>query len=214
MTDWTQKTITINGKDISVWPQDLEVAYLSQDPVMMIAWFEDFAEYHDALIKRVLELEQDPSFTHQMKIGGSKVRDVAAWGIPEAELLDQRARAFFAQASNMAEAKVEQSWASVYRNGDYLSPHSHNHTMGAVVYCLEWGDPDPQQTLSGRLVFSDPRIAECCHLEPGAVTQELTPDLRNGAMVLFPGAMVHFVHPYSGTRPRITIAWNINPYEN
>jgi len=177
---------------------------------MMIAWFEDIAQYHDALIARILELEQDPDFTHHMKIGGSKVRDVAAWGIPEAELIDQRARAFFAQASNQ-DPRVDLSWATVYRKGDYLSPHSHNHTMGSVVYCLDWGDPDPELPLSGRLVFTDPRIAECCNVDPECVTYELTPDMKDGAMVLFPGAMVHFVHPYSGERPRITLAWNLNP---
>jgi len=210
MTDWSQQTIVVNGTARPVWPDDLEILYLSQEPVMMITWFQDIAEYHDALIKRVLELEQDPQFTHQMKIGGSKVKDIFAWGIPEAELIDQRARAFFAQASD-SEPKVDLSWASVYRHGDYLSPHSHNHTMGSVVYCLEWGDPDPEQPLSGRLVFTDPRIAECCEVDAGCVTREVTPDMKNGAMVLFPGAMVHFVHPYSGTRPRISLAWNINP---
>lgn len=210
MKDWSKETIEINGKLIPVWPQGLDVAYLSQDPVMMITWFEDIAEYHQALIARVLELEQDPAFTHQMKIGGSKVKDVAGWGTPEADLIHQRARAFFAQASDIPDPKVDLCWASVYRKGDYLGPHSHNHAMGSVVYCLDWGDPDPDLPLSGRLVFTDPRIDECCNIEPGCVTQELTPEMKNGAMVLFPGAIVHYVHPYSGNRPRITLAWNIN----
>jgi hypothetical protein len=33
--------------------------------------------------------------------------------------------------------------------------------------------------------------------------------MRPGAMVSFPASFVHAVHPYEGTRPRITFAWNI-----
>ncbi len=37
--------------------------------------------------------------------------------------------------------------------------------------------------------------------------------MKAGAMVAFPAALVHAVHPYEGTRPRITFAWNITKKE-
>jgi hypothetical protein len=36
------------------------------------------------------------------------------------------------------------------------------------------------------------------------------PGLRAGTMIIFPGQAVHCVNPYAGTRPRITLSWNIN----
>ena len=37
--------------------------------------------------------------------------------------------------------------------------------------------------------------------------------MRAGAMVAFPAALVHAVHPHEGARPRITLAWNITEKE-
>jgi hypothetical protein len=165
---------------------------------------------HAALIRRLFELEKDPELAHRMEIGGSKIRDVHRWGIPEAELVNERARAFFSLASGKPDPTVDLAWANISRSGEWLSPHSHDVSVGSVVYCLDPGDADPGNRVSGRLAFADPRIAECCPSQDDAVTRELAPELRAGALVLFPCQMVHYVHPYTGRRPRITIAWNLS----
>jgi len=61
------------------------------------------------------KLEQDPSVTHRMPIGRSKIRDVHRWGIPAAELIHARATAFFSLAIGNPKPTVEQSWASFSR---------------------------------------------------------------------------------------------------
>lgn len=43
------------------------------------------------------------------------------------------------------------------------------------------------------------------------MTNLLIPDLRPGSMLFFPSEWVHMVAAYLGTRPRITMSWNISP---
>jgi len=50
----------------------------------------------------------------------------------------------------------------------------------------------------------------CCNIEPNRMTNVVIPDMRAGSMIMFPGELVHCVNPYAGTRPRITISWNIH----
>lgn len=203
--------LRVGGQDLSIWPPGQEAQLLCQQPSIMATHFEDGQPFHQRLIDHILELEKDPEFTHYMPTGGSKVKHMHLWDSPEAGLLTERALSFFAQAADKVDAEVELSWASIYRNGSYLSPHGHPQATGSVVYCLDSGDPDYERSLySGKLVFADPRIGYCCNVEESCVTRTLPADMREGTMVLFPGPIVHFVHPYNGTRPRITLSWNIN----
>jgi hypothetical protein len=207
---WENQSFQIQGRALPVWPPQQEVLFFSEEPQMMVAYFDDVEPVNHALRARLLELEQDPAFTHRMRIGGSKIRDVDRWALPEADLINARARAFYSLAANVDAPTVELSWANVSRNGDYLSPHSHDHCTGSVVYFVDPGDTDPDNSLSGRLSFVDPRIEGCCDREPHCATREVSPEIRAGALVLFPSQLVHFVHTYSGTRPRISIAWNLS----
>ena len=61
--------------------------------------------------------------------------------------------------------------------------------------------------------FIEPRIDACCQLEPGHMTHPLMPELTAGTMLIWPGNLLHAVSAYAGTKPRITIAWNINDRE-
>ena len=45
------------------------------------------------------------------------------------------------------------------------------------------------------------------------MTNPIYPDMSAGTMMIFPGYILHTVSAYSGVRPRITIAWNINERE-
>lgn len=206
---WARKKIAVQGHSLAAWPHDQVADILSEEPVMMVTQFADAELLNAPLIQRVLELERDPAFSHRMKIGGSKVRNVADWGLPEAELLNERAKAFFSMVADVKFPLVDLSWASISRKYEYLSPHSHLNAEASVVYCLDAGDENPEYPLNGRLSFADPRLPGCCDKEPGRVTMEVAPPMQAGSMVIFPSDLVHFVHPYYGIRPRITIAWNI-----
>jgi len=206
---WADQKVVIDGASLPVWPKDQTVFPLSEKPKMFQTRFADTEHYHAALVRLLLDLEKNPEFTHRMPIGGSKIRDVRAWGRPESDLVHQRAIAFFSLLMNKPDPTVDLGWANISRSGEYLSPHSHDKSVGSVVYVVDPGDEDPANALSGRLSFADPRIAGCCNREEGCVTMEVSPELKPGTMVIFPSQMVHFVHTYTGKRPRITIAWNL-----
>ena len=104
---------------------------------------------------------------------------------------------------------TDDCWASVYRDGQYCLPHSHLRSNVSIVYLLDEGDPDPDDPMAGKLVFADPRIPHCCPQEPGRVTGLLAPDMRAGTMIVFASDYVHAVGPYRGTRPRMTMSWNV-----
>jgi hypothetical protein len=145
-----------------------------------------------------------------MMIGGSKVADISGWGTPESALIHQRAMEFFARAmgKEASAVKVDTCWASISREHDYLTPHAHTNSLASVVYMLQPGDKENRSFLDGRLAFVDPRIPSCCPTEEGVATEELAPNMIEGAMVWFPSYLLHFVHPYTGHTPRITLAWN------
>ena len=207
------QSVNISGNPVTVWPDDLSVELINEYPPMFFTHFADYTQYHAPLIARLLELEKDENFTHRFKmgIGGSKVRDVHRWGIPEADLIHARALEYFARATDkkVSDVKVDACWASITRKYEYLTIHGHYNCLGAVVYMLTPGDPDENNPNSGQFAIVDPRVPACCPVQEGCATTEIAPNMIEGAMIQFPVDIMHFVHPYTGDAPRITIAWNL-----
>lgn len=204
-----QKSFNIKNKKFDVWPKNLDVIRLNDYPPMFYTTFKDFEDIKAPLVQRALELEKDPAFTHRMVIGGSKVARVHDWGIPEANLLHARALEFFCKGVDNPNVKINACWASISRKHEYLSPHAHHRSLGSVVYMLQEGDRIEGREFDGNLAFLDPRIPACCTIDEDCPTQEVAPNMVEGAMVLFPSNLIHYVHPYSGDTPRITIAWDL-----
>lgn len=204
-----QKSFNINNKKHDVWPKKLEVIRLNDSPPMFYTNFKDFQEIKEPLVQRALELEKDSEFTHRMRIGGSKVARIFDWGIPEADLLHARALEFFSKGVGYPNPKINACWASISRKNEYLSPHAHHRSVGSVVYMLQEGDVVEDKKSDGVLAFLDPRIPACCTVDDDCPTQEVAPNMVEGAMVLFPSNLIHYVHPYTGDKPRITIAWDL-----
>jgi hypothetical protein len=143
--------------------------------------------------------------------GGKKIRETFTWEHPAARLLTRRALLFFCKCYNQLSAHTTDQWANVMDPGDYSYPHCHYDSQASLVYYLDPGEADPKEKLAGRFHFSDPRIPYCCSTHPDRPTRGLLPDIRTGTLLMFPSEFVHFVHPYRGQRPRITLAWNISP---
>lgn len=107
-----------------------------------------------------------------------------------------------------------EAWANVSRFGDYNRPHVHPSTTAAVVYYVDVGDEVPtfegQNPTSGVLEFLDPRQRPHMFESPGIVPNDNVSILaRNSRMLVFPAWLYHYVHPYRGERPRISIAANV-----
>lgn len=197
--------------DLPVWPADQRVIAL--DPTIAQTWFEDLRPHHGPIIERVLQEEAEgrrlnPAAGHYLRC--SKIRRPDRWGQPEFDLLNARALALFRHVLRSDKAAVDACWANVYRRWATNSPHSHRRAVASVVYCVDEGEPDPENQESGQFAIVDPRVKTCCPLEEGRMTDALCPDFRSGAMLIFPGQVVHYVKIYTGERPRITVSWNIN----
>ena len=199
------ESINVNGVDLPVWPQGQPAAH-NPAALLAITTFTDFPVYHPSLTEAVLAAEQDPRFRAPMLRGGCgvKVRNIPDWHAPAAALI--HARALMVAHRTMAGRAVfaDDTWASVYRAGDYCIAHSHLRSHVSIVYMLDPGEEDPHDKLAGKLWVADPRIAWCCPHEPGRVTRPVIPTMTPGTMLIFSSEYLHSVNPYHGRRPRVT----------
>jgi uncharacterized protein (TIGR02466 family) len=99
------------------------------------------------------------------------------------------------------------AWAMILRGGHYVIPHDHGDAHWSVAYYVDAGDDLPAP--SGRIAFLDPRRSgrSIPELSLFGETFDLAP--RTGALVIFPGWLLHYVHPYRGERPRICVSCNL-----
>lgn len=202
------------GQTLAVWPdgQDFEVRC---GGVVALTRFDDTGHYHDKLIETVIAMEATDRHTRRYGHGvaGIKVYDLPSWSIPEADLLHARALEMFRRVLDPPGAVADLSWANIYHDGDFIMPHSHVRTSTSIVYFLSNGDATPDDPLNGCFSVIDPRVEDCCKDQEGRMTTPWLPPMTPGVMIMFPAEIVHFVNPYRGTRPRITMAWNINESE-
>ncbi|OLE20156.1 MAG: hypothetical protein AUG50_01570 [Betaproteobacteria bacterium 13_1_20CM_3_63_8] len=145
-----------------------------------------------------LALRPDPCYRAMMKmivdhVGATHSKIVSAMG----------------RAPSPPWSFAAQAWAMVMRNGDYTIAHDHGEAHWSTTYYVDAGNADLERTPdSGALAVLDPRRSgrPIPGLESGS-TFTIRP--RTGVLVVFPGWLQHYVHPYRGTRPRIAIACNI-----
>ena len=99
------------------------------------------------------------------------------------------------------------AWAMVMRSGHYVITHDHGDVHWSVAYYVDAGDDAPAP--SGRIAFLDPRRSgrSIPELTLFGETFDLAP--RTSALVIFPGWLQHYVHPYRGERPRICVSANL-----
>ena len=215
--------VQLGIRKVPIWPEDQALGALTE-PTIWLTDFRDHARYHPKLVERILAMEKDPKYRDFFFRGGcgTKVRRLDEWGSLEAELVQRRALALFRVVTGSSTAVVDDGWASIYRKGDFCMPHSHVRTTASVLYLLDPGDdpahgnaalPEdaPVDPFAGKFCFCDPRLRSCCQAEEGRMTNLMIPDLRPGSMLIFPSEIVHMVAAYLGTRPRITMSWNISP---
>ena len=211
-----QEFVFIGPRKIAIWPENQPIT-----PVVapiMATQFDDTDHYHPALISKILMVEQELRQKSPPKtrcLGGQKIHKAIheKWDCPELDLVKQRAVAFFKRTLKAKEAHIDGFWINIYRQWESIGPHCHRRAMASLSYCVDNGDDDPDCPLSGRFSFVDPRIDACCKFEKGHMTHPLMPELTAGSMLIWPGNLLHTVAAYAGTRPRITIAWNINDRE-
>jgi uncharacterized protein (TIGR02466 family) len=180
------------------------------------------AELDAELAQRMIaESERSPGITRSNSGGWHSVPDLSRRS--EACYQDlmrrivARVEAAFHELARFRGVPVEQryrygvqAWAMVMRHGDHTVVHDHAEAHFSVAYYADAGDADPAlHPDSGKLCFVDPRRGGIAI--PGI---ELSPSqfditARTGLLVVFPGWLQHFVQPYRGGRPRVSISANI-----
>src|SRR5882672_9414813 len=102
--------IQIGIRKLRIWPEKQALLALDE-PTVKVTRFDDAQHYHPGLKRRALELLQDPAFRDFYFHGGcgTKVRHVADWARPEAELIQVRAIALFRQVYPNENAVVDDS---------------------------------------------------------------------------------------------------------
>lgn len=196
-----------------VWPDDQKIE--SIDEHVNQTQFADGGAYHAELTEKILELERQKwgdDSADSRTLGGRKIHHLEKWNSPGANIVLERVKELFKRVVGSDSVHVDNSWANVYRAGDYIMPHSHRTSLASAVYFLEPGEPDPDDPLSGQFSFVDPRLKLCCGHKEGYVTTPAFVSATPGLSMIFPSQIVHCVTPYAGTRPRITIAINLSQY--
>ncbi len=207
--------IRIGKRMISIWPGDQVVRAMDEQRQVIRTRFKDHEHYHPSLSQAIAARVGDPAVAaqHHRALGGIKLYELENSTHPAVRLLNARALALFKIATGAAHGVIDTGWANVFQSGDYITAHSHIRAKGSVVYCLDGGDGDEaaasNNRFAGQLCIIDPRYSPCCKLKAGCMTNPVILKMRPGAMICFPAALVHAVHPHEGARPRITFAWNI-----
>jgi uncharacterized protein (TIGR02466 family) len=101
------------------------------------------------------------------------------------------------------------AWATVCRSGAYHAPHCHPDSAWSGVYYVDAGAGSREQRFSGMLEFLDPRAGAETVSAPGdpyGMPLRVAPE--SGLLVVFPGWLYHWVHPYTGAAPRIAVSFN------
>jgi hypothetical protein len=201
--------IRVEGLSPTIWQAEESMQPIG-DPTIQAAVYPGHAAIRDEMLSAIHSAaEQQSANTHGL--GGKKVRGNGVWQSPALRLLTLRALLMFCKQYRTGAAHVTDRWANVMEPTDYSAAHSHYESAGSVIYLVDPGETNPQHPLSGLFEIMDPRIAFCCSQAPERPTRGLIPQMMAGLMLLFPSELLHSVHPYYGTRPRVTLAWNINP---
>jgi hypothetical protein len=179
------------------------------DPRILGTRFQDARLIHPELHQRILAAAKElpPNMPGQ---GGKKVRDQVTWDMPAAKLIALRAMLLFCRTQGTRQAHIVDRWANVMEPGDYSTPHSHYESQAAVVYFFDPGEDNQARPMDGRFELIDARVPFCCSTRPDCPTRGLNPGMEPGTMIIFPAVFLHHVRPYSGKRPRITMAINIS----
>ena len=99
-------------------------------------------------------------------------------------------------------------WANRLGRGDAFSPHVHSAAWSGVYYA----DAGDSGAAGGLLLLRDPRAGAHMVESPtsrfdGACSFQIAPE--TGLLVVFPSWLMHWVSPYDGERPRVSISFNV-----
>jgi uncharacterized protein (TIGR02466 family) len=171
--------------------------------------------------RMVLESERGPGIARSNSGGWHSVPDLSQR--PDACYQDLMRRVVgcvqtvFVELARVQDVAVDQryrfavqAWAMVMRHGDHALVHDHAEAHFSVAYYPDAGDADlALHPDSGKLTFVDPRRGGMVIPGVDLFPSQFAIAPRSGLLVVFPGWLQHFVQPYRGGRPRVSISCNV-----
>lgn len=132
------------------------------------------------------------------------------------EMADEGTRRVFAETGEAMQPMrwTLRAWVNVNGTGGFNRVHTHPGSTWSGTYYVDTGDPPDEATHGTPLHFFDPCQGRAnTFLQPQAASSYLLKP-EPGLMVLFPSYLPHMVFPHQGSRPRISIAFNLRrePY--
>ncbi|UEM22701.1 2OG-Fe(II) oxygenase family protein [Skermanella mucosa] len=117
---------------------------------------------------------------------------------------------YFGQQLDPAKCFVNgEMWGNIIPNGGYTKLHNHSKSHWSGVYYIDVDQMEGDWPENGCIEFVDPRsFPTAFHHPKFSMLPSLTIKPENGLMLLFPGWLNHYVHPYHGPAERISIAFN------
>jgi uncharacterized protein (TIGR02466 family) len=109
------------------------------------------------------------------------------------------------------------SWPNVNRFGDYHSPHNHPWSYLSGTYYVQVPEadvePDGAEALNPACIsYYDPRSATAPYTFPSGSRSTPVYTVRpvSGALLMWPSAVYHFVHPNLSKQKRYSISFNVH----
>lgn len=172
------------------------------------------------LREAILQAEREDTGHGGSNVGGwQSTPTLLDWPIPEIAELRQwldDAIVHVACLPDERASRVEYTayaWANLIRNGGYNRTHDHGDIHWAAVYYVDRGEPEPGHPMNGKIELRDPRpgasIGGNLRYPGYTFGQGLIIDPRPGMLLMFPGWIEHFVHPFFGRGERISVAINV-----
>ena len=173
-------------------------------------------ELNPKIAEVILAREKAEATVKRSNKGGWHSKDdLLTW--PELEFADL-ADTFRSATSHMIAAttgklrfKVDlrlMAWANVNRAGEFNSPHIHPQNHWSGVYYVQTTDFSTDRIKkAGNIEFADPRGPVGMVRAPGHQDAMSLPPPQ-GAILIFPSWLYHWVNPFSIDTVRISIAFN------
>lgn len=189
--------------------------------------FESLGDFNRRMREIVLAKEQEAGCDSMVRsnVGGWHSNpDLLRWSAPEVkvvlELFKSTVMDYVGVELNRNPATFDlvmtmEAWANVTRAGHYTRPHIHPLANFALVYYVDVGDDSQgEHDLGGCLELLDPRSRVTMLTTPGVNgSDSVLVRPRSSTMLAFPAWIYHYVHPYRGESPRISLACNATVHE-
>ena len=202
---------------------DEKLIHLFTTPVLKYVW-PDSDELNAELGKPILAHKRKSEGTAYSAIGGwQSNEDFQTWSGEPGRIIMQRVADLVRHASReiyttyRGEERNQWTislWANVNRKGHYNKNHVHAGATWSGVYIVDSGNSGSEPFNSGMLALINPNLAATMSFYRNAIPMRYSIHPEPGLMLVWPGYLMHMVHPHLGRRARVSISFNIrkDPY--